>query len=92
MPGTCLDRPVAYIAPFPLDARTDLVRRCARELSGRHGPAAVEYWRNLCRSLAEELVAAGCETREAGRQVLSFQSAVQAEMVALHEERHVLDA
>ena len=87
MPQTCLERSAAQVAPFPLAARSDLVRRSAVELSCRHGQAAVDYWRQLCRSLADQLVEAGCGKRQASGQVLAFQAAVQAEMRVLFEEK-----
>ena len=70
----------AFIAPFPLTARSDLVRHCASELSKRHGQAAVDYWKSKCRALADELLDAGCASGEVGQAVLAFQDAVQMEL------------
>lgn len=72
---------------FPLACRRDLVRRSAEELDSHHGQAAADYWRNTCRRLGDNLLAQGCADDEMRQQILDFQSAVQAELMALHLER-----
>lgn len=72
---------------FPLSCRKDLVRRSAEELDRHNGQAAVDFWRATCRLLADELIAQGCPEAEMRQQIVDFQAAVQAELLALHMDR-----
>ncbi|MGX5668432.1 DUF6074 family protein [Rhizobium daejeonense] len=72
------------IAFFPLTGRRDLIRRSAVELDRLNGHHAVKYWRSVCRSLGDELLALGCPEEEMRAEIMDFQAAVQAELMWLH--------
>jgi hypothetical protein len=82
-----LPSPVTHgqVVAFPLSGRRRLIERCAEELDGKHGEAAVLYWRSECRTLADELVAQGFSDAEMRQQIMDFQDHVQAAMVRLHQ-------
>ena len=68
------------IIAFPLAARAGDVERCARELDGIHGGAAVDYWKAECRRLARQLSTLGLPEEEIRHQILTFQAEVQIAM------------
>jgi hypothetical protein len=73
------------IVAFPLSGRTRLIERCAEELDGKHGEAAVLYWRSECRTLADELLALGFSDADMRQQIMEFQDSVQAAMMRRHQ-------
>ena len=72
------DEPARLLA-FPIDRRTALVRKAARELTALKGEAANSYWRNAARTLLAELTQQGRDMDTARAEVLRFFEAVQAE-------------
>ncbi len=72
------------LVPFPLAGRTAFIRRCAAELENTHGDDAVQYWRNKCRALADQLLSLGCSEEQMRQQVAEFQHEVQAELMRRH--------
>ncbi|PZM16224.1 DUF6074 family protein [Rhizobium tubonense] len=73
------------VVAFPLAGRTRLIERCAKELDGKQGEAALLYWRAQCRTLADELLALGFPDAEMREQIMEFQDHVQGAMMRLHQ-------
>ncbi len=68
------------VIAFPAKNRIADVKRCATVLDRLHGAAANDFWRQECRQLAAYLTGLGYDDAAMRREVMEFQSAVQAEL------------
>ncbi|WP_054160257.1 DUF6074 family protein [Rhizobium sp. AAP43] len=80
---------VEMILYFPLARRAELVRSSAHRLDQLNGPPATEFWRALCRDLAQELLALGHPYDEARDEILNFQDAVHLELRRMHDQQTI---
>jgi hypothetical protein len=75
------------VVVFPVSGRAGDIERCARELDGKNGDEAVDFWKAECRKLADQLTAIGLSNPDMRRQVMLFQNEVQAELMRRYEDR-----
>ncbi|MER8567604.1 DUF6074 family protein [Mesorhizobium sp. M0924] len=68
---------MAIIIPFPLTARTQLVRETILGLQNRHGPAADRFWRSVLNRQTGILQVSGIlNAEDIDRQLSAFASAI----------------
>ncbi len=72
--------PTAEIIPFPVDQHLVYIRRTARALEQRNGPAADKFWQVECRRLYARLQVQGLGEPAIRDELGRFANAVHAEM------------
>jgi hypothetical protein len=68
------------VSPFPLARRVGRVRRVAEVLAGKHGTAAVTYWKQTVGAIVGQMARAGIDDDRIRHELRTFHDAVQAEM------------